>query len=235
MAGLLRDRVALITGASRGLGSALAKRFAAEGAHVILLARTVGGLEEVDDAIQALGGKATLVPFDLKQHELIDSLGAMIYERWGQLDILVGNAATLGSLTPVAHADPKIWQTVFDVNVTANYRLIRSLDPLLRRSSAGRVVFVTSGVTQTNPAYWGPYGASKAALESMVNTYAHEVANTPIKVNLFDPGLVRTAMRAQAFPAEDASLLPEPHMVAEQVVQLVVPACTRHGGVFRAA
>lgn len=231
---ILQNRVALITGASRGIGAETAKCFAAAGAHVVLAARTVGGLEEVDDAIRRAGGSATLVPLDLRQHDLIDQLGANIYERWGKLDILVGNAAMLGTLTPLAHAEPKQWNDVINVNLTANYRLIRSMDPLLRRSDAGRVIFVTSGVARRNYAYWGPYGISKAGLEAMVRTYAEEVADTNIKVNLFDPGIVRTAMRAQAFPGENPVTLPEPEVVAQQMLKLAVPECARHGEIYAA-
>ncbi len=168
----LQGQVALVTGASRGIGAATAKMLAAKGAHVVLIARTVGGLEAVDDDIRAAGGKATLVPLDLSQHEMIDALAASIYERWGRLDILVGNAGMLGSLTPIAHADPKQWAQIMDVNVTANYRLIRAMDPLLRQSSHGKVVFVTSGVARTPTPFWGLYAASKAALEHLVHTYA---------------------------------------------------------------
>jgi len=231
----LKDRVAVITGASRGIGAEAAKLFAAAGAHVILVARTVGGLEAVDDAIREAGGQATLVPLDLRQHELIDQLGASIYERWGKLDILLGNAAMLGQLTPLHHVEPSLWQEVMDVNLTANYRLIRSMDPLLRRSDAGRVIFVTSGVARRNFAYWGPYSISKAALEVMGHTYAEEVRDTPIKVNLFDPGTVRTAMRAQAFPGENPQTLPDPAVVANQLLKLADATCTSHGEITHAA
>lgn len=233
--GALENRVALITGASRGIGYEVAKRFAAEGAHVVLVARTVGALEELNDDIIRKGGNCTLVPLDLREHALIDQLGGTIYDRWKRLDILVGNAAQLGVLTPIAHADPKIWQQVFDVNVTANYRLIRSMDPLLRQSDAGRAIFLTSGAATGNIAYWGPYAASKAALEAMVRTYAEEVAHTNVKVNLMDPGIARTAMRAQAFPGEDASSLNDPAIVARQMVALARADCTLHGETYHAA
>jgi NAD(P)-dependent dehydrogenase (short-subunit alcohol dehydrogenase family) len=232
---LLKDRVALITGASRGIGAEAAKCFAAAGAHVILVARTVGGLEAVDDAIRKAGGSATLVPLDLRQHDLIDQLGASIYQRWGKLDILLGNAAMLGQLTPLNHVEPNLWKEVMDVNLTANYRLIRSMDPLLRQSDAGRVIFVTSGAARRNFAYWGPYGISKAGLEAMVKTYAEEVADTQIKVNLFDPGIVRTAMRAQAFPGENPQSLSDPERVARQLLGLATPACKHHGEITHAA
>lgn len=223
-----KAQVALITGASRGIGAAAAKLLAARGAHVVLVARTVGGLEAVDDEIKALGGQATLVPLDLAQHEMIDALGASIYERWGKLDMLVGNAGMLGSLTPVAHVDPKQWAQVFDVNLTANYRLIRSMDPLLRRSNAGRVVFVTAAEAREAKPYWGIYAASKAGLEHLVHIYAQEVAQTPMRVNLFDPGVVRTAMRAQAFPSENADSLPAPERAAEQLVALLETNALTH-------
>lgn len=217
---LLKGKVALITGASRGIGAAAAKRLAAEGAHVVLAARTVGGLEEVDDAVRELGGAATLVPVDLRQMEMVDAIGAQIYERFGRLDILVGNAAILGSLSPLAHASPSEVEDVFTINTMANYRLIRACDPLLRRSDAGRVIMVTSGAAAAPIAYWGPYAASKAALEHFTLTYAAEVKQTKIRVNLLDPGAVRTRMRAKAFPGEDPLSLPTPEQVSDWFVTL---------------
>lgn len=225
----LANRIALITGASRGIGAAVARRFAQEGAHVILTARSTAGLEEVDDAVQAAGGQATLVPLDLKEYDKIDELAGLIAQRFGKLDILVGNAAQLGELTPIAHASPKMWDKVMSINVTANYRLIRAFDPLLRASDAGRAIFVTSGITQMDVAYWGPYAASKAALEMMVRTYAAEVAKTNVRVNLLDPGVVRTRMREQAFPGENPLALPEPDSLAETFLALALPGCRRHG------
>lgn len=216
----LKGKIALITGASRGIGAAVAKRFAAEGAHVVITARTVGGLEEVDDAIRAMGGAATLVPLDLRQSDMIDSLGASIYERFGKLDCLIGNAAMLGSLSPVAHASPSEFDDIFNINVTANYRLIRACDPLLRKSDGGRVVMVTSGAAATPVAYWGPYASSKAALEHLTLTYAAEVASTPMRANVIDPGAVATRMRAKAFPGENAATLPTPESVTEWFVRL---------------
>lgn len=217
----LAGKIALITGASRGIGAAVAKRYAAEGAQVILAARTVGGLEEVDDMIRKAGGKAaTLVPLDLRQMDMIDQLGGSIYERFGRLDILVGNAAILGSLSPVAHASPTEVEDVFTINTIANYRLIRACDPLLRKSEAGRVIMVSSGAAATPIAYWGPYAASKAALEHLTLTYAAEVNQTNIRANVVDPGAVRTKMRAQAFPAEDPNSLPAPDKIAEWFVRL---------------
>jgi NAD(P)-dependent dehydrogenase (short-subunit alcohol dehydrogenase family) len=232
--GRLSNRIALITGASRGIGAAVAERFAAEGAHVILAARTVGGLEEVDDRIRAAGGTATLVPVDLSDFDKIDQLGLSIFERFGKLDILVGNAAMLGNLSPIAHYDPKLWGKVLDLNVTANYRLIRSFDRLLRASDAGRAIFVTSGVARAPTAYFGAYAASKAALEMVVKMYAAEVAKSNLRVNLLDPGIVRTKLRAQGFPGEDPMSLRPPESVADRFVELAAPACTRHGEVISA-
>ena len=216
----LAGKIALITGASRGIGAAVAKRFAAEGAQVILTARTVGGLEEVDDAIRGFSNPATIVPLDLRQGEKIDALGAEIYRRHGRLDILVGNAAMLGSLSPLAHASPAEFEDLFRVNVTANYRLLRALDPLLRKSDAGRVLMVTSGAAAAALAYWGPYAASKAALEHLTLTYAAENSQTAIRANLIDPGAVRTRMRAQAFPGENPESLPAPEEITDLFVDL---------------
>ncbi len=225
----LKDRIALVTGASRGLGYALARRFAAEGAHVIALARTVGGLEELDDEIKDLGGSATLVPLDLLKGEDIDRLAAPLLERFGRLDILVGNAAMLGRLTPLSHYPPDLWQQVFALNVHANWRLIRACDPLLRASAAGRVLFVTSGITRHAAAYWGAYAASKAALEAMAQIYAAEVAQTNVRVNVINPGVLRTGMRAQAFPNEDPATLALPESVTEAFVALAASDSTAHG------
>jgi NAD(P)-dependent dehydrogenase (short-subunit alcohol dehydrogenase family) len=225
----LKDRIALITGASRGLGAAVAKRFAAEGAHVILIARTVGGLEEVDDAIKAVGGSATLVPLDLRQGETIDGLAAPLLQRFGRIDALVGNAGILGLLTPLAHFPPEVWEEVFKLNVHANWRLIRAIDPLLRASDAGRAIFVTSGITRRSVAYWGAYAASKAALESLALTYAAETATTNVKVNLVNPGPTRTKMRQQAFPGEDPETLTSPDDLTDAFVALAEPACTITG------
>jgi len=230
MTGRLDGRVALITGASRGIGAAVAKRFAAEGAHVILVARTAGGLEETDDAIRAAGhSPATLVPLDLARPDSADQLAASVYQRFEGLDILVGNAAVLGVLSPVGHLDPKTWDSVFAVNVTANWRLIRGFDPLLRRAEHGRAIFVTAGAARSAPAFWGAYAASKAALEALVQTYAREVERTEVRVNLIDPGVVGTRLRATAFPGEDPATLPAPETVAEDFVALAAPDCARHG------
>ncbi|HEX7006313.1 MAG TPA: SDR family NAD(P)-dependent oxidoreductase [Alphaproteobacteria bacterium] len=236
-AGRLAGRIALVTGASRGIGAAVARRYAAEGAHVVLVARTQGGLEEVDDAIRAASGSdvgATLVPMDLTEDGAIERLGAALFERFGRLDILVGNAGLLGTLGPLGHIEPKTWDEVFAVNVTANWRLIRSCDPLLRRSAAGRALFVTSGVTRTVHPYWGLYTASKAALEAMVRIYAAEMAKTAVRANLVAPGIVRTRMRAQAMPGEDPASLPPPEAITDVFVELAEAGCTRNGEIVQA-
>lgn len=225
----LGNRIALVTGASRGIGRAAAKALAAAGTHVVLLARTVGGLEEVDDEIKKLGGAATLVPLDLKDFPALDRLGATIFERWGRLDAFFGNAGSLGAITPLAHLEPKAFQELLDVNVTANWRLIRSLDPLLRRSVAGRALFVTSGAARKHTPFWGGYAMAKAALESLALTYAAECVGTDVKVNLLSPGALRTAMRAKAMPGEDPASLPPPDAVAPLIVELLSPDCERNG------
>jgi len=229
-AGRLQGRIALITGASRGIGAAVARRFAREGAHLILVARTVGGLEEVDDEIRKEGHEAaTLVPIDLTDHTAIDQMAAAVYERFGRLDVLVGNAATLGVLSPVGHIDAGVWEHALALNVTANWRLIRDFDPLLQKSEAGRAIFVTSGITRGPRAFWSAYAASKAALEAMVLSYAGETVNSPLRVNIVDPGIVRTDMRATAFPGEDPSTLTPPDEITETFVRLAETSCTDHG------
>ena len=233
MAGRLEGRVALVTGASRGLGASAAVALAKEGAHIIATARTEGGLTELDDQIKAVGGSATLVPLDIKDYAGIDRLGAAIFERWKKLDILVGNAGILGKLTPMAHVEPKVWDDVMAVNVTANYRLIRSLDPLLRQSDAGRAIFVSSGLAHKCWAYWGPYSISKAALEAIVKTYAAEISTTPVRANCFSPGATRTNMRATAMPGEDPMSLPHPDDVAAQIIPMCLPDFTDNGGVWK--
>jgi len=231
----LSGRLALVTGASRGIGRAVAERFAAEGAELILTARTEGALEEVDDSIRKVTGKgALLVPLDLKDFASIDRLGAALHERHGRLDILVGNAGVLGTLSPLAHIAAKEWQEVIDINLSANWRLIRSLDPLLRRSEAGRAIFVTSAAAQAPRAYWGTYAISKAALEMLIGIYAQEIAQTSIRANLIDPGRVRTAMRARAYPGEDPATLPAPATVAETFVRLAEASFLENGGIFKA-
>jgi NAD(P)-dependent dehydrogenase (short-subunit alcohol dehydrogenase family) len=219
----LKDRIALITGASRGIGRAVAEKFAQEGAHVLLLARARKALEEVDDRIRAGGGKATLVPLDLANGKAIDALGPSLHERFGRLDVLVGNAAILGRLSPLTHIPSELWDMSFAVNVTANWRLIRTLDPLLRLSRAGRVIFVTSGVARSARAYWAPYAVTKAALEALAKTYANEASDSAIKVNVIDPGATATRMRAEAYPGEDPSKLRTPEQVAEAFVPLAMP------------
>jgi NAD(P)-dependent dehydrogenase (short-subunit alcohol dehydrogenase family) len=200
----------------------------------VLIARTVGGLEEVDDAVQAAGaGPATLVPLDLRAVEAIDQLGASLHERFGRVDVLVGNAGVLGTLGPAGHIRPTDWAEVMDVNVTANWRLIRSLDPLLRRSAAGRAIFVTSGIAAQAKAYWGAYAVSKAALEMLVRTYAAEIAKTTVRANLLDPGVVRTALRARAFPGEDPATLRLPEAITDAFVALAEASCTGNGEIVR--
>jgi len=231
----LSNRIALVTGASRGIGYAIALELARQGAHVIALARTQGGLEELDDDIRKIGGEATLVPCDLADHEAIDRLGAAIHERWGRLDILVGNAGLLGTLSPLGHLDPSEWDKVFSVNVTANWRLIRSLDPLLQRSDAGRVVFVSSGAsTRAEPrAYWGLYATTKAALDMIARSYAAETKNiSNVRVMLFNPGPLRTAMRAKAMPGEDPLTLKTPDEVAPAIAAMCAPDWNETGKLY---
>jgi NAD(P)-dependent dehydrogenase (short-subunit alcohol dehydrogenase family) len=228
----LADRIALVTGASRGIGAATALKLAEAGAHVVAVARTVGGLEELDDAIRAAGGSATLVPGDLKDFAAIDRLATALDERYGRLDVLVGNAGILGSLSPLGHVQPKAWDDVLAVNVTANWRLIRALDPLLQRSAGARVVFLTSGVASRAIAYWGPYAVSKAALEMLARIYAAENATTNVRVNLFNPGPIRTRMRAQAMPGEDPMTLATPDQAAEKVVALCLPSFNETGKLY---
>jgi NAD(P)-dependent dehydrogenase (short-subunit alcohol dehydrogenase family) len=228
----LANKIALVTGASRGIGRAAAVALARQGAHIVALARTVGGLEELDDEIKKEGSSTTLVPLDLRDFDALDRLGASLYERFKKLDVLVGNAGQLGALSPLGHLDPKMWDEVFAVNVTANWRLIRSLDPLLRAAEAGRAVFVTSGVARRARAYWGLYAASKAALEMLVRVYAEETAKTNVKVNLFNPGPTRTRMRAKAMPGEDPMTLNTPEQVAEAIVPLCLPSCKETGLIF---
>jgi len=227
----LDGRVALITGASRGIGAALALELAKLGAQCVLVARTQGGLEEVDDAIRSAGGKpATLLPFDLQKAEKdIDMIGPSIVERFGRLDILVHNAGVLNKLTPVAHIEPRDWAEVMAVNLTASWRLIRSCDPPLRASDAGRAVFVTTGRVLRPRAYWGMYGASKAGMEHLVATWAQEVEGTPLRVNLVDPEIVATKMRAAAMPGEDPATIPQPADVAPGIAALCLPSETRNG------
>ncbi|MCX7683777.1 MAG: SDR family NAD(P)-dependent oxidoreductase [Acetobacteraceae bacterium] len=234
MSGPLAGRIALVTGASRGIGAAVAVELARLGARCVLLARTQGGLEETDDAIRAIGGEATLLPFDLaRDGEKLDMLGPSIVERFGRLDILVHAAGVLGRLTPVAHIMPKDWTECVAVNLTAAWRLIRTCDPPLRASDAGRAVFVTTGRVARPRAYWGAYGATKAGMEHLVQTWAQEVKTTPLRVNLLDPGAVATAMRAAAYPGEDPATLPAPADVAPRIAALCLPEETRQGETVR--
>lgn len=237
MTGRLQDRICLITGASRGIGRAVALRFADEGATVIALAKTQGALEELDDEIKARTGRnAVLVAEDLTDYDKIDQMGAALYQRYGRLDVLVGNAGVLGMLAPVGHIGIKEWQSCMDVNVTANWRLIRAMDPLLRQSDAGRAVFVTSGVAAADGRpYWGAYATSKAALECLVKTYAHEVENTSaIKANILDPGRIRTRMRATAYPGENPETLPPPEAITGTFVDMASPDWTTTAQVVKA-
>ena len=229
----LAGRVVLVTGASRGIGRASARALGAAGAHVIAIARSTGGLEELDDEIREAGSTATLVPLDLKDFAALDRLGASIFARWGRLDGFLANAAVLGALTPLSHIEPKIFQELIDVNVTANLRLIRSLDPLLRASDAGRALFLSSGAAHKHTPYWGGYAITKAALETMALTWAMESQTTALKVNVLNPGPLRTRMRAQAMPGEDPSQLAEPEAVAPLIVKLLSPQHSANGEVFK--
>ena len=229
----LSGRVALVTGASRGIGAAIAAHLAQAGAHVIALARTQGGLEELDDRIRSLGGEATLAPCDLKDGDALDRLGLAIHERWGRLDIFVGNAAVLGPVSPLGHIDPKQWDDVLAVNVTANWRLIRSLDPLLRAADAGRVALISSGAAHHARAYIGPYAASKAALEALARTYAAETVNTSrVRVMLLNPGPLRTHLRAALMPGEDPLTLRDPESFAATVLPFCAARSTATGGLY---
>ena len=228
----LAEKVALVTGASRGIGRAVAVELARAGAHVICTARTVGGLEDTDDEIRKAGGSATLVPFSLKDGDGIDRLGGQIFERWGRLDALVANAGILGALTPVAHIEPKLFSELVEVNLTANYRLIRSMDPLLRIAEAGRAVFVTSGAARKSTPFWGGYAVTKAALETMALTWAAENEGSRLRVNLFNPGATRTVMRKKAMPGENPETLKTPDDVAPQIVNLLLPSITANGLLF---
>ncbi|WIY53806.1 SDR family NAD(P)-dependent oxidoreductase [Devosia sp. YIM 151766] len=228
----LAGKVVLVTGASRGIGYAASLEAARRGAHVIAVARTVGGLEDIDDEIQKLGGSATLVPMDLRDGEAIDRLGAAIFERWGHLDGLVANAGQLGVLSPVAHIKPDDFDKVLSVNVTANYRLLRSLDLLLRQAEAGRAVFVSSSSARSARPFWGLYAASKAALDALVKSYAGEVAQTKVRANVFYPGAVRTAMRAKAMPGENPDTLPPPTDIAPKLIDMLSPGLAESGRLF---
>ncbi len=225
----LSNRIALVTGASRGIGYAAALALARSGAHIVATARTVGGLEELDDAIKAAGGTATLVPLDMKDTDGIVRLADALNERHGKLDILLGNAGILATPSPLDHIEPNSWDDVLAINVTANWHLIRAFDPLLKRSDAGRAVFVTSGLAAAARAYFGAYAVSKAALEVLVRTYAAECVSTNVRANLFSPGQTRTRMMATAFPGVDPNTLPTPEQVAEKIVPLCLPSFLETG------
>lgn len=231
----LSGRVALVTGASRGIGRAVAEAYGKAGAHVILAARTVGALESVDDAIRAAGGTATILPVDMRELGKIDALGPALAEKFGKLDIFVGNAAMLGPLTPITHLNARDWDRVMTVNVAANFRLIRTLDPLLRASDAGRAIFTTSGLAHKVKAYWGAYSISKAALEMLVKMYAAETEKTHIRVNLVNPGTVDTAMLKEAFPGGYPGDTVKPADLVDTFLNLAAPDCTHHGEVMKAA
>ena len=225
----LSGRVALVTGASRGIGYFIAKELAAAGAHVIAVARTVGGLEELDDEVKQAGGQTTLVPLDLADMAGIDRLGGAIHERWGKLDVMVANAGVLGVLGPIGHIEAKVFDKVMLLNVNAVWRLMRTTDPLLRLSDAGRAILMSSGAAHSARAFWGPYAASKAALEALARSWADETKNTALRVNSVNPGATRTAMRAQAMPGEDPMMLPHPSEVAKKIVALASPDLTETG------
>ncbi len=228
----LKGRIALVTGASRGIGYFTALELAKAGAHVVACARTVGGLEELDDAIKAAGGSATLVPFDLADMNAIDALGASIHGRWGKLDILVANAGVLGVISPIDHVEAKVFEKVMNINVTATWRLIRSVAPLITRSDAGRALILSSGAAHKCRPFWGAYSASKAAVEALARTWAAETQRLPLRILSIDPGATRTAMRAQAVPGEDPETLPHPSEVAAKLLPLCGPDQTETGKLF---
>ena len=228
----LSGRIALVTGASRGIGYFLAKGLAAAGAHVVAVARTTGGLEELDDEIKASGGQATLVPLDVTDMPAVDRLGGAIHERWGKLDILVANAGILGVISPLGHVEAKVFERVMNINVTSTWRLIRAVDPLLRASDAGRAIVMSSGAAHSARAFWGPYAASKAAVEALVRSWSHETEKLPLRINAVNPGATRTAMRAQAMPGEDPDTLPHPAEVAAKILPLAGPAVSETGAIF---
>jgi len=228
----LKGRVAVVTGASRGIGYFTALELAKAGAHVVACARTVGGLEELDDAIKAVGGSATLVPFDLADMAAIDKLGGAINERWGKLDIMVANAGVLGTISPIGHVEAKVFEKVMTINVNATWRLIRSLEPLLIKSDAGRALILSSSAAHKCKPFWGPYSASKAAVEALARTWAGETQRLPLRILCVDPGATRTAMRAQAMPGEDPETVPHPSEVAAKLLPLVGPDQTETGKLY---
>jgi NAD(P)-dependent dehydrogenase (short-subunit alcohol dehydrogenase family) len=232
MTNSLTSRIALVTGASRGIGYAVAVALAKAGAHIVAVARTQGGLEELDDEIRKIGSSATLVPLNLTDFEGIARLGAALNERHGKLDILIGNAGVAGPSSPLGHIEMKPWNDVMAINVAANFQLIRCMEPLLKQSDAGRAVFITSGAASKAPAYMGPYSASKAALDTLVRVWANETATTPVRVNLFSPGPIRTRMRATVFPGEDPMTLDTPEQAAEFIVPMCAPSWIETGKLY---
>ncbi|MSO71606.1 MAG: SDR family NAD(P)-dependent oxidoreductase [Alphaproteobacteria bacterium] len=233
MSGLLAGKVALVTGASRGIGAAVARRFAAEGARLVLLARSEGALAEQQDAIKAASGLAAICPLDLLDFDQVDALGPSLAARYGGLDILVAAAGSLGTLTPLGHLSVAEWERCLALNLSAPWRLIRTLDPLLRGAAAGRAVFVADAISETPRAYWGAYAAAKAGQTALVRAWAEETRKTPLKINLIDPGPVATRLRAEAYPGEDPSTLKRPEAVAGAFLSLVAPACQASGKLFR--
>jgi NAD(P)-dependent dehydrogenase (short-subunit alcohol dehydrogenase family) len=230
--GAFNNKIALVTGASHGIGRAVALGLAKAGAHVVITARSLGALESLDDEIQEAGGAATLLQLDLKKGDKIDQLGPTLFQRWQHLDILVANAGVLGPLSPVGHTTEEGFLSTIEVNLNANWRLIRTLDPLLKRAAAGRAIFVTSGAASGKYAYWGPYSASKAGLEALVKSWAAELENTNVRANLINPGATRTQMRAKAFPGEDPNTLPAPEELVPLFMELLSPSCERNGEVI---
>lgn len=229
----LKDKIALVTGASRGIGEAVAIRLAEEGAHIIAIAKSTGALEELDDKIKAKGGRATLLPMNLNRLDDVDKLGPTIAERFGKLDILVGNAGMLGPLSPAPHIAPQDWEKVLKLNFMVNVHLVRTLDPLLRQSKAGRIVFTTSAIADDTPAYWGPYAASKAALNAFVKTYAAETMQTNMRINALHPGAVQTKMMREAFPGGTDFETKNPEDVADDFLSLVIENCPHHGHIIK--
>jgi NAD(P)-dependent dehydrogenase (short-subunit alcohol dehydrogenase family) len=228
----LSRRIALVTGASRGIGFATALALAKAGAHIVAVARTVGGLEELDDQVRAAGSNATLVPLDVRDAPGIARLAAALQERYGRLDILINNAGVIGTSSPLDHIEPQVWDEVFAVNVTANWQFVRAMHTLLLQSDAGRVVFITSGAAHNAAAYRAPYSISKAAVELLARTYAAETKSTPIRVNIINPGPIRTRMRAQVMPGEDPMTLDPPEYVAEKIVALCLPSFGETGRLY---